>query len=130
LGYARAVVKDNFKYYAVRYPQWATNFTYEQRKDTLEKYTKFRQSFGEHAISTNPNAPYGQLEMVPGGGGAEHNAYINHPNFTETDQLYDLSNDPNEQINLINNPAYSDKLKMLKEELNKYTNSLPGKFNL
>lgn len=130
LGYARAVVKDGFKYYAVRYPKWATNFTLEQRKDTLAKYTKFRESFGEHAISDDPKAPYGQLEMVPGGGGAEHNAYMNHPHFTEPDQLYDLKNDPQEKNNLINDPKYADKLKELKAELNSYINSLPGKFEL
>lgn len=130
LGYARAVVKDGFKYYAVRYPKWATDFTLEQRKDTLAKYTKFRESFGEHAISDDPKAPYGQLEMVPGGGGAEHNAYMNHPHFTEPDQLYDLKNDPQEKNNLINDPKYADKLKELKAELNSYINSLPGKFEL
>ena len=130
LGYARAVVKDGFKYYAVRYPKWAEEFTFEQRKDTLQKYTKFRESFGEHGISDNPNDPYGQLEMVPGGGGAEHNAYLNHPNFSDPDQLYDLENDPNEEHNLINDPKYAEKLKMLKQELNKYIESLPGKFEL
>ncbi|WP_397447586.1 sulfatase [Polaribacter sp. R77954] len=130
LGYARAVVKDGFKYYAVRYPKWAMNFTMEQRKDTLDKYTKFRESFGEHAISDNPNAPFGQLEMVPGGGGAEHNAYLNHPHFTEPDQLYDLKNDPEEKVNLINDPKYAEKLKELKAELKKYIESLPGKFEI
>ena len=85
---------------------------------------------GEHAISKNPKAPYGHLEMVPGGGGAEHNAYKNHPNFTATDQLYDLKNDPNEKVNLFNNPQYAEQLKMLKAELNSYLSNLPGKFDL
>jgi len=130
LGYARAVVKDGFKYYAVRYPKWATDFTLEQRKDTLAKYTKFRESFGEHGISDNPKDAYGQLEMVPGGGGAEHNAYMNHPNFTAPNQLYDLKNDPEEKNNLYNNPKYAEQLEMLKAELKSYTSSLPGKFDI
>ena len=130
LGYARAVVKDGFKYYAVRYPKWAEELNFEQRKDTLQKYTAYRESFGEHGMSDNPNAPYGQLEMVPGGGGAEHNAYLNHPNFSAKDQLYDLVNDPNEQNNLINDPKYAEKLISLKAELNTYLESLPGKFEL
>lgn len=130
LGYARAVVKDGFKYYAVRYPKWATDFTLEQRKDTLEKYSKFRESFGEHAISDNPKDPYGQLEMVPGGGGAEHNAYLNHPNFTSRNQLYDLINDPEEKNNLYDDPKYADELKKLKAELKSYISSLPGKFEI
>lgn len=131
LGYARAIVKDGFKYYAVRYPEWAIKFTAQQRMDTLAGYTKFRESFGEHAISTDPTAPYGQLEMVPGGGGAEHAAYENMPNFTAPDQLYDLKNDPKEEHNLINDPNYGELLKGLKEELkNKYLSKLPGKFDI
>lgn len=130
LGYARAVVQDGFKYYAIRYPQWATDFSLEQRADTLAKYTKFRESFGEHGISDDPSAPYGQLEMIPGGGGAENAAYTNMPNFTHPDQLYDLENDPNEEHNLIDDPKYAEKLKELKAELNVYIKSLPGKFEL
>lgn len=130
LGYARAVVKDGFKYYAVRFPKWAMKFTPEQRKDTLAKYTKFRESFGEKGVATDYMLPYGQLEMVPGGGDAEHNAYSKQPNYTAPDQLYDLKNDPQEKHNLVNDPKYADKLKMLKEELKKYLKTLPGKFDL
>ncbi|KRP29991.1 MAG: hypothetical protein ABS28_08410 [Cryomorphaceae bacterium BACL22 MAG-120619-bin32] len=131
LGYARAIVKDGFKYYAVRYPEWGMEFDIEQRKDTLAGYTKFRESFGEHAISDNPAAPYGQLEMVPGGGGAEHAAFMNMPNFSDPDQLYDLINDPEEKHNLINDPKYAAKITELKTELkSKYIDKLPGKFNL
>ena len=57
-------------------------------------------------------------------------AYLNHPNFSAPDQLYDLVNDPNEDHNLINDPKYADKLNMLKAELNAYLKSLPGKFQL
>jgi arylsulfatase A-like enzyme len=130
LGYARAVIKDGFKYYAVRYPQWAMDFTPDQRKDTLAKYTKFRESFGEKGVSTDHMAPYGHLEMVPGGGDAEHNAYVNQPNYTSPDQLYDLKNDPKELRNLIDDPKYNQKLKELKAELQGYLNALPGKFDL
>ena len=130
LGYARAVVKDGFKYYAVRYPKWATDFTLKQRKDTLAKYSKFRESFGEHAISTDPTAAYGQLEMVPGGGGAENAAYRTMPNFSDPDQFYDLKNDPKEAHNLINDPKFANKIKDLKAELKKYIDNLPGKFDI
>jgi arylsulfatase A-like enzyme len=131
LGYARAIVKDGFKYYAVRYPEWAMKKTPAERKEMLEEYTKMRESFGEHAIATDPALPYGQLEMVPGGGGAEHNAYMNMPNFSDPDQFYDLKNDPEEKHNLINDPKYADKIKELKEELRKkYLDNLPGKFDL
>ena len=131
LGYERAITKGNFKYYAVRYPKWAYKMTPQQRKDTLAGYTKFRESFGEHAISDDPTAPFGQLEMVPGGGGAENAAYLSMPNFTDPDQFYDLKNDPKEIHNLINDPKYADKIKELKAELKtKYLDKLPGKFDL
>jgi arylsulfatase A-like enzyme len=130
LGYARAVIKDGFKYYAVRYPQYAMDFTPEQRKDTLEKYTKFRESFGEKGVSTDHMAPYGHLEMVPGGGDAEHNAYTTQPNYTSPDQLYDLRNDPKESKNLAYDPNYAAKLKEMQAELQSYLNSLPGKYNI
>ena len=131
LGYARAIVKDGYKYYAIRYPEWAMKKTPEERKQMLEEYTKMRESFGEHAIATDPTLPYGQLEMVPGGGGAEHNAYITMPNFSDPDQFYDLKNDPEEKHNLINDPKYQDKIKELRKELkDKYLDKLPGKFDL
>jgi len=131
LGYARAITKGHYKYYAIRYPKWAMKMTLAQRKDTLAKYSKFRESFGEHAISTDPTAPFGQLEMVPGGGGAEHAAYTTMPHYSDPDQFYDLEKDPKEQHNLINNPKYAEKIKELKQELKtKYLDKLPGKFDL
>jgi len=131
LGYSRAIVKDGFKYYAIRYPEWAIKKTPEERAKMLADYTAMRESFGEHAIATDPTLPYGQLELTPGGGGAEHNAYENMPNFTDPDQFYDLKNDPNEEHNLINDPKYADKIKELKKELKeKYLDKLPGKYEL
>jgi len=132
LGYSRAIVKDGFKYYAVRYPEWALNKTPAERQQMLDEYTAMRESFGEHAIATDATLPYGQLELVPGGGGAEHNAYVAKANvFSDTDQLYDLKNDPNEEHNLINDPKYADKVKELKKELKeKYLDKLPGKYKL
>jgi arylsulfatase A-like enzyme len=131
LGYARAIVKDGFKYYAIRYPEWALKKTPSERKQMLLDYNNMRESFGEHAISHDPSLPFGQLEMVPGGGGAEHNAYVNMPNFTDPDQFYDLKNDPKEEYNLINDPKYADKIRELKEELKKkYLEKLPGKFKI
>jgi len=131
LGYARAITKGRYKYYAIRYPKWAVKMTPEQRKDTLAKYSKFRESFGEHAISTDPTAPFGQLEMVPGGGGAEHAAYTTMPHYSDLDQFYDLEKDPKEQNNLINDPKYAEKIKEMKHELKtKYLDKLPGKYDL
>jgi len=131
LGYSRAIVKEGFKYYAIRYPEWASKKTLADRQIMLDEYTAMRESFGEHAIATDASLPYGKLELTPGGGGAEHNAYISMPNFTQPDQFYDLKNDPSEKNNLINDPKYATKIAELKAELKtKYLDKLPGKFNL
>ena len=131
LGYSRAIVEDGFKYYAIRYPEWATSKDAAGRQAMLDEYNEMRESFGEHAVTRDATLPYGQLELTPGGGSAEHNAYMNMKNFTDPDQLYDLKNDPNEENNLINDPKYADKVKTLKAELkSKYLDKLPGKYEL
>lgn len=130
LGYARAVVKGNYKYLALRYPKWAMDYTPEQRKKMLNDYSKWRESFGNEKITDDYTLPYGHLEMFPGGGGAEHEVYGSKPGFFDPDQLYDLSKDPQEMHNLAKDPAFQKTLNDLKSELRKYTSSLPGKFNI
>ena len=130
LGYARAVLKGKYKYLALRYPQWALNYTPDQRKLMLEEYGLFRQSFGNERITNDYMLPYGHLEMFPGGGGAEHEVYGTKPGFFDADQLYDLSTDPNELNNLAKDPNFAKKLDEMKAELKKYISTLPGKFNI
>lgn len=130
LGYARAVVKGNYKYLALRYPKWAMNYTMEQRKKMLEEYSLWRESFGNERVTNDYTLPYGHLEMFPGGGGAEHEAYGKKPGFFDTDQLYDLSKDPKEMVNLAKKPEFAAKLREMKDELHNYTSKLPGKFDL
>lgn len=130
LGYARAVIKGNYKYLALRYPRWAMNYTLEQRKKMLEEYSLWRESFGNSRITNDHTLPYGHLEMYPGGGGAENEIYGKKPGFFDADQLYDLNNDPKEMKNLANDPAFAEMLKEMKSELQKYTTQLPGKFDI
>lgn len=130
LGYARAVIKGKYKYLALRYPQWAVNYTPAQRKAMLEEYGLFRESFGNERITNDYMLPYGHLEMYPGGGGAEHEIYGTKPGFFDADQLYDLSTDPNELKNLAKDSAHADILEQMKVELKKYVSKLPGKFNI
>ena len=130
LGYARALVKDGFKYYAVRYPKWAMNLTYEQRKAMLEKQNDYKRKFGANLLTADPMAPFGQLVMVPGGDLVENPAYTTVPYYSDPDQFYDLKNDPTEQHNLIDDPKYADKIAELKEELRKQLALLPGNYDL
>lgn len=128
LGYARAIVKDNLKYYTVRYPEWAMNLSYEKRLEMLNKQNSFKEKFGLPALEADPMAPFGQLVMVPGGELVEIPAYTTMPHYSDPDQFYDLNNDPKEMNNVYNDPKYADKIKALKEELRKKLEKLPGNY--
>ncbi len=130
LGYARAVISGHYKYIALRYPEYAMNYNMAERKKLLEDYNEFRESFGSKAISHDHTLPYGHLEMVPGGGGAEHATFGNKSGFFDTDQLYNLSIDSIEEVNLAKKPEYDAKLQEMKNILQKHIASLPGKFEL
>ena len=43
--------------------------------------------------------------------------YINYYGIWDTNELYDLKNDPNETVNLINEPAYADQVQSMQKEL-------------
>lgn len=130
LGYARAVVKGKFKYLALRYPEYATNYNLEERTRLLNEYNAFRESFGGSAVSHDPTLPYGHLEMIPGGGDAEHGTYGKKPGFFDLDQLYNLENDPEEEVNLASDPEYQEVLSDMKKEMERHLSKLPGKFKL
>lgn len=130
LGFVRAIVKDNFKYYAVRYPKGALSLTLEERKVMLQKYNEVKKYFGRPLSSADPSDPFGHLVMIPGGESAENPAYMTMPFYSNPDQFYDLNNDPLEQNNLFHDPSYSEKIKDLRDELCDYLAKLPGHFDL
>jgi len=130
LGYTRALVKDGFKYYAVRYPEWSMKLTFEERKSMLEQRNAIKKNFGLPILTADPMAPFGQLVLIPGGEAVENPGYTTVPGYFDPDQFYDLNNDPDEQYNLIDDPRYIDKIAELKEELRKQLANLPGTFNL
>jgi arylsulfatase A-like enzyme len=74
----------------------------------------WRQSFLYEYFQEN-YAP-GIVTMV--GVRTDRYKYIEYPEQeNDINELYDLKNDPYEMNNLINNPAYSQKLQELKQEL-------------
>jgi arylsulfatase A-like enzyme len=130
LGYARAVIKGKYKYYALRYPGYASNRTSEERKAALNAYNKTREFRSLRIVNLDPEKPYSHLEVVPGGGEAEHASYGKLPGYFDFDQLYNLEEDPGELRNLANVPGYKDILLEMKKELQKYLDDLPGIFVL
>lgn len=130
LGYARAVIKGNYKYYAVRYPEFASILTPEQRAEKLDAYNESRRFRKMKIVNYDPMAPFSHFSIVPGGQQAENASYGKKPAYFEPDQLYHISKDPDELDNLINDPAYKEKLEELRKELQQYLDILPGKFKI
>lgn len=131
LGFGRAIIKGDFKYYALRYPKYAQNWSTAERQAALDDFNNIFLSVGKNpGLNTNPAKPFSHLYLVPGGGDAERRSYGKRPGYFDLDQLYDLKNDPEELVNLAKDPNYNAKLEEMKKELQKYLDDLPGKFEL
>ncbi len=130
LGYTRAIRKGQWKYLAVRYPEQVENMSLEKRKKVLEKWNAARRRRHVAIVTTDPTAKFSHLTPIPGGGHAEASSTGVYPGYYDRDQLYDLSSDPTEQKNLANDPKHKQKLREMKQELQKILDTLPGKFNL
>ena len=130
LGYARAVIKGKYKYYAVRYPDYANRWNPDDRAAELDRYNRGREFRNMQIVNRDPAKPFSHLEVVPGGGQAEHGSYGKVPGYFDPDQLYDLEADPGETNNLANDPAYGEVLQEMKRQLQEYLKMLPGKFEL
>jgi hypothetical protein len=130
LGYARAVIKGKYKYYAIRYPDYALSWTAKERAAKLDSYNKGREFRNMAIVNRDPDKPFSHLEVVPGGGQAENGSYGKLPGYFDPDQLYDLELDPGEQKNLADDPNYQDILNEMRTELAGYLDDLPGSFKL
>ncbi|TKG96967.1 DUF4976 domain-containing protein [Puteibacter caeruleilacunae] len=128
MGFSRGVLKDNHKYIALRYPQYAMDWDMKKRQQKLDDWNNFRIANKLKYHFTDPSLPFSHLMLIPGGGDAEFPSTQRYKHYYEADQLYDLNRDPKEQHNVYNNKKYKAKQEELKEELIKYLNNLPGIF--
>ena len=128
MGFSRGILKDSMKYIALRYPEFALNWTFEERKKALDDWNNFRIKEKLRYHFTDPNKPFSHLMLIPGGGDAEFPSTKKYKHYYDSDQFYDLRKDPKEQNNLINDPEYQDKIKEYKELLKGYLLELPGVF--
>ncbi len=128
MGYTRGIRKGMWKYIALRYPEHAAKMTVTQRRQILERFNEKQKQHSQRIITTDPSAPFSHISLIPGGGGAEAASTGKYKGYYDVDQLYDLSQDPEEQKNLADDPRYSKKLLEMKAELAKYLNQLPGDF--
>ncbi len=128
MGYSKAVVKENWKYIALRYPKHAQQMSLEQRTKILKNFNAKQRKKGRPIHSTDPKARFSHISLIPGGGDAEAVSTGKRAGYYDADQLYNLTKDPQEQTNLAGNPEYAKKLKEMKNLLQKHLSTLPGKF--
>ncbi len=105
-GYTRAITDGQYKYIAFRPPENAL----EAMKAGLTKYAPNHLNVFKQAHS--------------------HIAIEHYPHYFDVDQFYDVQNDPYEQKNEIDNPAFADKLAELKAELQKRLATFNHPFSL
>lgn len=130
LGYARGIRRGDWKYIALRYPDAVTSMSDEERAKALETWNAERRRKHLPIVTEDPSRPFSHLTPIPGGGHAEVESTGKYPGYYDSDQLYDLSQDPGEQHNLAADPAYAERLKILKDELSELLKTLPGSVDL
>lgn len=128
LGFVRGVLKDGWKYIALRYPDSIANMPLAQREKVLARFNKNQERRGRPVYTKDPMAPFSHVQTIPGGGDAEHMSIDKYPAFHEPDQLYHLAEDPKEQKNLADDPAHAAKLAEMKELLKQHLKGMPGSF--
>lgn len=131
IGCSRAVLKGQWKYLAVRFPNEIRNMPRERRQAIVDKYVARRDGALEKDARpfVGVDKPFGHIGDMPGGRGSEQPAirfYGKH--YHDADQLYDLSTDPDEQNNLAGDPKYAEILSMMKKELRRLLMQVPGGF--
>lgn len=101
--YVRAVLMKDWSYQAVRFPRTL------QRRVTTENRREFTQS-GRPASA------------------ARYKAHTIFPGYYDDDQLYDLREDPLEQVNLAANSECAERLAEMQDRLRAYSETLPYAF--
>lgn len=101
-GYSRAVLKGEFKYISLRFPEEICD----------------RMRNGNTSISPDWS---GKFEKIP--------AMLLYPYFFDADQLYNITDDPDEKYNLAGDPEYEGKLKQMRETMNNFTAGFRNPYN-
>ncbi len=109
MGHTKAIIGPKYKYIAIRYDSRKLKKGYVP--PTSGSVADLAQSGKLKGLSGE--TPFGQAKRI---------------GIVDPDQLYDLSNDPNETRNLANNPEYKEILKAMKAELSKEITALGRSF--
>ena len=130
MGFTRGVLKDDMKYIALRFPPSVANMSLEERQANLDHMNNNLRDRRRPVHTEDPTEPFGHLMPIPGGHDAEQGAVKAYPHYYEADQMYNLVKDPSEQNNVYGLDEYSEQQEALKELLQSYLVTLPGKFPL
>jgi arylsulfatase A-like enzyme len=109
MGHTKAIIGEKYKYIAIRYDPKKLKKGYVP--PTSGSVLELAQSGKFNGLKGG--TPFGQAKRI---------------GIIDPDQLYDLSQDPNETRNLANNPEYEKILDSLKSELFKQMTSLGRPF--
>ena len=100
-GYSRGVLFKNWKYIAIRHPD---SLTQNMNSGLVDKAYALRGS-----ITSEP-------------------CILRYPHYFDADQLYNLDQDPDEQVNLAYVQEHAGTLQMMKERLQAYTTTFENPF--
>jgi len=126
IGHSKTVFTDDgWMFLAVRHP--------EEIKSDRVRQERFNNAWGKHAApdGSSPDSPYDHHGMCPAGPTPDTMGYRRAkvaPSYYDSDQLYNLKEDPSQQVNLAENPKYRQKTKEMRQLLKSYLNTIPGKF--
>ncbi|VGO19598.1 sulfatase family protein [Pontiella sulfatireligans] len=110
ITYTRAVTTKQWKYIATRFPEEI------QAKITPDNRRDFNQEGTTYSVGDS------NLARV------RYNSDKKFPGYYDDDQLYNLTEDPNEQTNLAQKPEYAGVLAEMKKKLRTYSLDLPHQF--
>jgi len=111
-GYTRAVRTDRWKYIAWRPPRSLVGPSQNGQMDTL--YTHFGRPIPLDVV---------QVNLITA-------SLVTYPHYFDPDQLYDLENDPREQVNLAGRAEFKGVLRDMKDRLSKYLKTFEAPFPL
>lgn len=109
--YTRGIVTEDWKYIAIRYPKKI------QAKITPEN----EQMYNHEGTLYSANNPAGKKK-------ARYGADKDYPHYFDHNQLYNISEDPNELVNLFHDEKYKNKADEFQKILKKVSVKIPHHF--
>jgi arylsulfatase A-like enzyme len=128
IGYSRCVRLGDWKYIALRPSPYLEDMSLEDRTTILNRWFERRDRMGIRREPNLPTDPFPHIIDIPGGVDNTWGPMKKHPHYFDRDQLYNLADDPDEQVNLALDPAFGPVLETLRLELSRYLERLPGQF--